>query len=129
MEVIACIPELPHVRTADQAGDQAAPSACRAGVAAAAPRPGTAGQASAAVAGAVDGLEGGARRTERPRSARGRRTTAFPAPTVLVLAAVAAAVWAAAWRSEQLRAIEQRRPQRVALEPAASAAAARSVVP
>jgi hypothetical protein len=53
--------------------------------------------------------------------------TAFPSPSVLILAAVAAAVWAAAWRSERLRAIEQRRPQRVAMEPAA--AAARSVLP
>ena len=129
MDVIACIPELPHVRTDDRAGDHVGPSVCRLGVAAAGPQPGPTGPAGAAVTGAADGLGGGPPRKERPRSARGRRAMAFPPPTVLVLAAVAAAVWAAAWRSEKLRAIEQRQPQRVAMEPAASASAARSVLP
>jgi hypothetical protein len=123
MEVIACIPELPHVRTGDDAG----PSARGQVAVAATSRADQAGPSTAEVTGAVDDSAAVAQRAVRARAARGRRVTAFPAPSVLILAAVAAAVWAAAWRSERLRAIEQRRPQRVAMEPAA--AAARSVLP
>jgi hypothetical protein len=67
----------------------------------------------------------------RPRRAAGGRrpAAALLSPSVVTLAAVAAAVWTAAWRNERLRAIEQRQPHRVALEPQPTAGPERSVTP
>ena len=61
------------------------------------------------------------------RSAR-RRT---PPISMIALVAVAAVVWAAAWRNDRLRLEEarQQRPERLAQELPATAGAARSVTP
>ena len=52
-------------------------------------------------------------------------------PSILALVAVAAVVWAAAWRNDRLRLEEarQQRPERLAQELPATAGAARSVTP
>ncbi|MFM9197285.1 MAG: hypothetical protein ACKOWG_16420 [Planctomycetia bacterium] len=64
---------------------------------------------------------------------RGRRprSTRFASPSIVVLAAVAAVVWAAAWRNDRLRleAARQQRPERLAQELPATAGPARSVTP
>ena len=61
------------------------------------------------------------------RSARRR----IPPPSIIALVAVAAVVWAAAWRNDRLRLEEarQQRPERLAQELPATAGAARSVTP
>jgi hypothetical protein len=55
----------------------------------------------------------------------------FPAPSVFALVVVAAAVWVAAWRNDQLRweASHPPRPPRLALELPATSGAARSLTP
>jgi len=55
----------------------------------------------------------------------------IPAPSIIALVAVAAVVWAAAWRNDRLRLEEarQQRPERLAQELPATAGAARSVTP
>ena len=55
----------------------------------------------------------------------------IPAPSIIALVAVAAIVWAAAWRNDRLRLEEarQQRPERLAQELPATAGAARSVTP
>jgi hypothetical protein len=55
----------------------------------------------------------------------------FPPPSIIALVAVAAVVWAAAWRNDRLRLEEarQQRPERLAQELPATAGAARSVTP
>lgn len=65
------------------------------------------------------------RRERRPRSTR------FASPSIVVLAMVAAVVWAAAWRNDRLRleAARQQRPERLAQELPATAGEARSVTP
>ena len=52
-------------------------------------------------------------------------------PSIIALVAVAAVVWAAAWRNDRLRLEEarQQRPERLAQELPATAGAARSVTP
>ena len=55
----------------------------------------------------------------------------LPPPSILALVAVAAIIWAAAWRNDRLRLEEarQQRPERLAQELPATAGAARSVTP
>lgn len=57
-----------------------------------------------------------------------RAGAALFSPSILVLATMAAVVWAAAWRNERLRALEQR-AARVAMEPPAMAGPDRSLTP
>ena len=123
MEVLACIPELP----------------CRAAVAGAAvsepPRPvqepvDPSLPPVPAISVEVDppaSVSPAPRRAAAGRSAPRR----FPPPSVIALAAVAAVVWAAAWRNDRLRLEEarQQRPERLAQELPATAGAARSVTP
>lgn len=66
-------------------------------------------------------------RAGRPAGGRGDRAALF-SPSILVLATMAVAVWAAAWRNERLRALEQR-PTRVAMEPPVMAGPERSLTP
>lgn len=123
MEIIACIPELPCPPITGAADPSVR------GVVEALPRPGSGGPSNAAPMAAPEDLEPTERSASPPRAADRRRAVLFPKLSVLGLAVIAAVVWAAAWRNERLRAIEQRRPQRVAMEPASAAAAARSVMP
>ena len=55
----------------------------------------------------------------------------IPPPSIIALVAVAAVVWAAAWRNDRLRLEEarQQRPERLAQELPATAGGARSVTP
>lgn len=69
--------------------------------------------------------------SSRRRADRRRNSGRFPGGSVVVLAAVAAAVWAAAWRNDRLRweAGRQQRPERLAQELPATAGAERSRTP
>jgi hypothetical protein len=55
----------------------------------------------------------------------------LPPPSIIALVALAAVVWAAAWRNDRLRLEEarQQRPERLAQELPASAGPVRSVTP
>jgi hypothetical protein len=68
-----------------------------------------------------------------PRGGAGRRRQAarFPGVSIVILTAVAAAIWAAAWRNDRLRweAGRQQPPERLAQELPATAGAERSRTP
>ena len=67
----------------------------------------------------------------RRGSARHARPSRLLSPSIVALAAVAACVWAAAWRNDRLRleAARQQRPERLAQELPATAGPARSLTP
>jgi len=64
---------------------------------------------------------------DAPAAPRGR----FFSPSIIVLVAVAATVWAAAWRNDRLRleTARQQRPERLAQELPPTTEAARSLKP
>ena len=123
MEVLACIPELPC-----QAESVAT-------VVSEPPRPAEAPVAVIPTPAAKVSLDvdPSASVSPAPRSgAAGRRAPSrFPPPSIVALVAVAAVVWAAAWRNDRLRleAARQQRPERLAQELPATAGAARSITP
>jgi len=67
----------------------------------------------------------------RRSTARQSQANRFFSPSIIALMAVAAVVWAAAWRNDQLRleAARQQRPERMAQELPPTAGANRSVTP
>jgi hypothetical protein len=67
----------------------------------------------------------------KPPAAGRSAVRRLPPPSIIALVAVAAVVWAAAWRNDRLRLEEarQQRPERLARELPATAGAARSVTP
>ena len=67
----------------------------------------------------------------RRGTARRSRPSRLFSPSIIALAAVAAVVWTAAWRNDQLRleAARQQRPERLAQELPATAGAVRSITP
>jgi hypothetical protein len=125
MEVLACIPELPCPATfmAQAAASEPPLPAKVASVPGSTPEP----PVPAVDAEAAEAVSPALRRGAAGRS----RPTRFSSPSIILLVAVAAALWAAAWRNDRLRleASRQQRPERIALELPVTAGAARSVTP
>ena len=131
MEVLACIPEL--------APEDPCPAHGRPDAGLSAGPPDEPAVPDAVPGGAVEAVAPVASPAPSPepppaperRSARRQRSARFPAPSIIALAAVAAVVWAAAWRNDRLRleAARQQRPERLARELPAAAGTERSVVP
>jgi hypothetical protein len=123
MEVLACIPELPCQANSVAAAASEPPRPVEAAVAAI-PTPADAFSPE---------VDRPAFVSPAPRSgAAGRRAPSrFPPPSIIALVAVAAVVWAAAWRNDRLRleAARQQRPERLAQDLPATAGAARSITP
>jgi len=135
MEVLACIPQLPCLdgsvaATVSEPPRPAEVPAMRISTqepAVTAEAPGVIGIDDADDADDDESLSPAPRRGMDRRS----RPSRLFSPSIIALAAVAAFVWAAAWRSDQLRleASRQERPERLAQELPATAGAARSVTP
>lgn len=123
MEIIARIPELPCI----PAGDAGRPLSPERAVMPHSRPDATPSAADEPGGPPATGVAEPAARRRRP--AVHRAANVFFTPSVLGLAAVAATVWTFAWRNERQRAIEQQRPQRMAMEPAASAGPGRSLTP
>jgi hypothetical protein len=113
VEVLACIPELDCPAGLEPEPEEAVSTTLPTPLVSPAPEP------------APEAASKRMPRERRPRS------TGFASPSIVVLAVVAAAVWAAAWRNDRLRleAARQQRPERLAQELPATAGAARSVMP
>jgi len=123
MELLACIPELPSQADSVVAAVSEPPRPAEVPVAAS-PTPVPADSTEVDPPASV---------SPAPRSgAAGRRSPSrFPAPSIIALVAVAAVVWAAAWRNDRLRleAARQQRPERLAQELPATAGPERSLTP
>jgi hypothetical protein len=123
MELLACIPELPSQADSVVAAVSEPPRPAEPPVAAS-PTPVPADSTEVDPPASV---------SSAPRSgAPGRRSPSrFPAPSIIALVAVAAVVWAAAWRNDRLRleAARQQRPERLAQELPATAGSDRSLTP
>ena len=130
MEVIACIPQLPHREEAVPSGLEPAvvrPAVIRPAVI----RPAVVQPAvvqPAVVEPAV--IQPAVIQPAAPVRGRSKEVR-FPAPTIIVLAAVAIAFWMAAFRNDRLRleVANQQRPERLARELPATAGTERSPTP
>ena len=125
MEVIACIPQLPHREEAVPSGLE--PAVVRPAVI----RPAVVQPAvvqPAVVEPAV--IQPAVIQPAAPVRGRSKEVR-FPAPTIIVLAAVAIAFWMAAFRNDRLRleVANQQRPERLARELPATAGTERSPTP
>lgn len=129
MEVIAYIPALPSIGSGDDIQKDGAATPAAAVATVSLPEPISA--SPTIIREACPQPTGLREEAIRPRSNTGSRrpVRGVFSPSVLALSVVAAAVWAAAWRNDRLRAIEQQRPQRVAMEPTPSVGPERSVMP
>jgi len=129
MEVLACIPELPCPAgfVAAAVLEPSRPVDVEAVVAGPVSTPEPAGPVADVDADTAESVAPAPRRIVVRRS----QTTRFPSPSIIALVAVAATLWAAAWRNDRLRleAARQQRPERLAQELPAAAGAARSVTP
>jgi hypothetical protein len=132
MEVLACIPELPCLdgsvaATVSEPPRPAEVPAMRIST----QEPAVTAEAPGV--NAADDADDDEAVSPAPRRGMDRRSrpSRLFSPSIIALAAVAALVWAAAWRSDQLRleASRQERPVRLAQELPATAGAARSVTP
>jgi hypothetical protein len=123
MEVLACIPELPCL---DAVVATPAPEPLRLSVL---PAPSIVLSEPAIRPEAVSDVSP----SPAPRCAAARRSppARFFSPSIITLVAMAAVVWAAAWRNDRLRldAAREQRPERLAQELLPTAGAARSVTP